>query len=118
MKRRYVAITLAAFLLLLIIPLFAGLTDGVKTVTAAGTAEPLAATSTECISVVVQALVDNTGNVFIGASTIEDGRGIELEPGDSLTFAGVNNRNLYDLVNIYVDAETNGEGVGYTCFAR
>ena len=62
------------------------LTQGSKAVAAAGTAEPLVSSSTKVRWVEIQAkkvAADNTGNVFLGDSTLEQGvkEGLELSPG-------------------------------------
>lgn len=118
MKRRlFSLVVMGAFSSLL---LFAGLKDGSKTVTAAGEAEALVASSAQCAWVVIQAMVDNTNNVFIGASTVADGRGMELEPGQSMYFPVIpqDRWHWYDLAAIYVDVETSGEGVTFFYFTR
>ncbi len=100
--------------------LFAGLVDGSKTVASAGQAVALSATSVRCAWVVVQAKPGNTGSIFIGASTIADGRGTELDPGDSQPFPLIpqDRWHWYDLAEIYVDSAVNGEGVTFTYFTR
>ena len=105
-------------LALLALPVFAALADGSKDVAEAATAEALSATSVKCIWLVVQAKVDNTNNVFLGASTIADGRGIEMEPGETFSFPMIRDRNWYDLSLVYVDVTTNGEGVTFFYITR
>lgn len=108
-----------ALLLLLTWSLFSAvITNGSKAVTAAGTAEALSATSVRVSWVTVQALVDNTTNVFVGAASVEDGLGVELAPGDSHHFPIMAPNEKYDLAEIYVDAATNGEGVSWVAGTR
>ena len=88
-----------------------GLGDGRKTVTAAATAEALAA-STPAIYVVVTALVGNTGIVVVGGSTVVAAaatrRGTPLSPGQSMGLP------VDDLADVYLDVTVSGEGVSYT----
>ena len=83
--------------------------DGSVTVAAAGTAQQLSATSTAAIWIDVQCAVDNTGNCFLGGSTIADGSGMELEPGQSYGFRYVPRGESYDSSLIWVDAATSGD---------
>lgn len=92
--------------------------QGSQVVTASGTRESLTADagggSVKCLQVEIQAKKvsgDNTGNVFVGDSDLVAGsaEGIELTPGDGLTLLG--HGKLFDLADIYVDADTNGDGV-------
>jgi len=72
----------------------------------AGTAVQLASNSIS--AGVLQAPSTNTGNVYIGASDVSSSIfGAELQPGQSVGFAGTNT-NL-----IYVDAATNGDDVAF-----
>lgn len=92
-----------------------------KTVALAGTAEALSATIIRTPGLVIQALVDNTGNVFVGDSTIADGRGVELSPGQTVEFSPGRRRSgseELDLADIYIDVAVNGEGVSYIYEAR
>ncbi len=82
-----------------------------KTVTTPSTAVAISDTDVICEGgAVLQAKkVDgnNTGNVFVGDSTLDQGvkEGIELAPGGSMS---IENLNLKDL---YIDADTAGDGV-------
>jgi len=62
--------------------------------------------------VVVQAKINNTNIVAIGASgvdaTIATGTGIILEPGDTFTL------NVDNLADVYVDSLVSGDGVRFT----
>lgn len=86
---------------------------GSKTVTAAGTAERLVSTTTRVSWWTVQALADNSGNVFVGTSAVEDGTGIELEPGKGHHFPVIAPNYKYDLYEWYVDSASNGDGVSW-----
>lgn len=80
-----------------------------KTVTAAGTAERLSASSIVCKWAVVTAEEDNTNVVTLGGSTVVGAlatrRGKPLFPAQDITLENV------DLKEVYLDAITNGEGV-------
>lgn len=84
---------------------------GVKTVTAAGTAEALAA-SRSVKWVIVQAQTDNTGVVAVGGSgvlgTVATGTGVALAAGESVTLP------TEDLSSIFIDATVNGDGARFT----
>ena len=79
------------------------------------TAEPLASDGTFARAVYLQArkaAADNTGNVFVGLSDLDQGTAelFELEPGDTFQLempAGCK----VDLNDIYVDADTADDGV-------
>ena len=87
---------------------------GVYVVTTAGTDVALVQVSTSAKLVVVQAQTDNTTGIAVGGTgvdaTIATGTGIILNPGDSITLP------ISDLINVYIDAITSGEGVRYTYF--
>lgn len=82
--------------------------DGNKDVTTAGSAEPLVASSTPFKNLDVQAKFANTGNIYIGGSTVSSSRGIALVPGSSRNYKNG------DLNDIYIDVDTNGEGVTFS----
>ena len=85
--------------------------DNRKTVTAAGTAETLAATSTTCKRIEITALPTNTDIVAVGGSTVDAAEGSErgkiLYPGDSITI------EINDVQKVYVDSRVNGEGISF-----
>ena len=91
-----------------------GIVSGRKTVTAAGTAEPLVAASTPCEKVDIQAELDNTGEIVVGGSGVIAAagtrKGIALRAGDSYTL------EIDDVTDIYIDATVNGEGVTFNYF--
>ena len=93
---------------LIIAPLPAGteIINGQKTVTAAGTAEVLATTTT-IRSVTIKALPGNTNNVYVGDSSVSSSNGFVLDAGESIDL------DLDNLATIYLDVDTNGEGVSY-----
>ena len=83
---------------------------GEKTVATAGTAEPLVATSQRVKSLVVIAKNANLNQVYLGgadvASTTNDG----LDAAESLTIEAV---GWLDLADIFLDVDTNGEGLNF-----
>jgi hypothetical protein len=81
---------------------------GQKTVTSAGTAEALVGSSAEVKQGVwIKALLGNTNNVYVGDSDVDSSNGYELDAGD-VVFLSVR-----DLANVYIDVDTNGEGVSF-----
>ncbi len=82
------------------------LASGSKTVAAAGTAEALA-TATTCVQVAIQALASNTGNVYVGGSSVAAGAGIALAATQSVVIP------IDNLSKVYLDVDNNGEGVSY-----
>jgi len=80
--------------------------NGQKTVTTAGTAEALAASSA-CLSVTIKALAANTNNVYVGTAAVDSTNGYVLQAGESISF------DIDNLADIYLDVDTNGEGVSY-----
>ena len=80
-----------------------------KTVTASGTAEALSS-SRRVKSVTVVAKTGNTGQVYVGGSDVAITTNDGLTPGDALE---VGSEEWLDLNDIYVDVDTNGEGVDF-----
>jgi hypothetical protein len=87
-----------------------------KTVASAGTAEPLVASKLLAVSFTIRALDGNTGKIFIGSSTSCDStNGMWLNAGEAneksprTTKYGIHQH--WDLANVYIDSEVNGEGV-------
>lgn len=83
-----------------------------KTVAAAGTAEALVTESssgdTWYRAVAIIAKVGNTGQVYIGGSDVASATNDGLDAGDTLALAPPGGLHLKD---IFVDADTTGEGV-------
>lgn len=86
------------------------LISGDKAVTAAGTAEALAA-SRRVRSVTIVAKDSNTGRVYVGGSDVDSSVNRGLQAGDALIHASAS--GWLDLADIYVDADVSGEGVDY-----
>jgi hypothetical protein len=84
--------------------------SGQKTVAAAGTAEALGTQSIQG-PLMIKALIGNTNNVYVGndgANDVTSSNGLELAGGDSIIFDFVGN-----LGSIWLDVDTNGEGVAW-----
>lgn len=63
-----------------------------------------------CKRVDITAKTGNTDTVWVGGSSISSGNGTPLESGDSYSL------EIDDLSNVYIFADTNGEGVTFTYF--
>lgn len=81
--------------------------DGSATVASAGTAVQLSTSEVKCRRVIVYANEGNTGNIFLGSSSVSSSRGAVLQQARSETL------NVRDLRDVYIDAATNGDGVTY-----
>ena len=83
--------------------------SGQKTVTTGGTAEKL---GSQIINgpLMIKALIANTNNIYVGnvSGDVADTNGLELAAGDAVVFDFVGN-----LASIWIDADTNGEGVSW-----
>lgn len=88
------------------------LTGGSKTVATAGTGEALGATLTTK-QIYIRAKSTNTGNVYVGDSSVDktSNKQVVLAANDSVTIS-ISNRST-----VYVDVDTNGEGVDYLCLS-
>lgn len=88
-----------------------GIVSNTKVVTTAGTAVKLVASTTPAKWVIVQSQTDNTSSIAVGDSTVlatvATGNGILLGPGESVTLP------VDDLVDVWIDALVNGEGVRF-----
>ena len=83
--------------------------SGQKTVTTAGTAVAMAASSAPVGgAVAVKALLTNTGTVYVGGSDVEAANGLPLAPGEVAILVYVG-----DLATLFVDSAVNGEGVAW-----
>lgn len=84
--------------------------SGQKVVAAAGTAEAL---GSQVINgpLMVKALLANTNNAYIGndgAGDVTSANGLELDAGEVVVFDFVG-----DLASLWLDVDTNGEGVSW-----
>ena len=83
------------------------LLSGEKTVTTSGTAEAIAAANVvEGLTIIAKA--GNTGQVYVGGSDVTTSTNDGLDAGDVLDLPGP-----LDLADIYLDVDTNGEGVDF-----
>lgn len=82
-------------------------THGQKTVAAAGTAEALGSSTALLSGVRIKALAANTGNIYVGGSSVSSSDGFVLAAGEEVFI------EIDDLATVYIDADTNGEGVSY-----
>jgi hypothetical protein len=84
--------------------------SGLKTITAAGTAEALG-TVQIAGPILVKALTTNTGLVYVGndgASDVSSSNGYPLAAGDQVIL-----EHVASLSNVYVDSAVNAEGVAW-----
>lgn len=86
------------------------LLTGEKTVAAAGTAEKLVAASQRVKAVTMTAKTGNIGQVYVGGSDVASTTNDGLDAGETLSIEAV---GWMDLANLYIDADTNGEGVDF-----
>ena len=80
-----------------------------KTVATAGTAVALSATQ-RVKSLTIRAKAGNTGQVYIGGSDVSSTTNDGLDAGESVSFEAV---NWLDMADVYIDVDTNGEGVDF-----
>ena len=91
------------------------ITSDRKSVTSAGTAEKLVASSTPCQYVEVSADLGNTNPVVVGGSDVvaasDSQKGIVLIPGNDPWRIDID-----DVSKLYVDAQTNGDSVTFNYY--
>ena len=83
--------------------------SGEAFVTTGGTAVALSA-SRRVRSVSIRAKAGNTGQVYVGGSDVDSTVNDGLDAGESISFDSV---GWMDLADIFIDADTNGEGVDF-----
>lgn len=92
------------------------------TVSSAGTAVPLSATSLLVYSVSVQSLRTNTGYQYIGDSTVTSSNGQEFGPSDVAEVEGPSSprggQEQFDLSEIYVNSSTSSAEFRITAWIR
>lgn len=86
------------------------LANGQKTVTLAGTAEVLGA-STAIQGVIIKANDANTGIIYVGDASVDSTNGYALRRNASVAF------DIDNLDDVYIDSSVNGEGVSYLTVA-
>lgn len=86
-----------------------------KTVAASGTAVKLTASAQRCHSVLIVPLSTNTGNVYVGDSTVNKTTSpqIVIPKGAPPVTIEVPVGYCIDLTQWYLDADVNGEGVAF-----
>jgi hypothetical protein len=62
--------------------------------------------------VILKAKTSNTGNIYVGNNLVSSSTGLILTAGESADFL-VSNANI-----LYLDADTNGEGITYLIEVR
>lgn len=105
--------------LALAIPPEASMRQGTQAIAAAGTAERLVDTSTLVDSVEIHARKNrttaNTGAVYIGFTNASGGQLRVLLAGEKVEYRAPAGKKI-DLMDIWVDAATNDDGVVYVAF--
>lgn len=88
----------------------AGPYSGQKNVTSAGTEVALASTQALTQGVWVKAKHANTNMIYVGINGVTSSTGYVLDAGESV-FVAIN-----DLATVFIDSDTNGEGVSFIGF--
>jgi hypothetical protein len=86
--------------------------SGEKAITTSGTAEALASSVDLYASIVIIAKTGNTNQVYVGGSDVSTSTNDGLDAGDALEIKPARAHGL-DLAQIYLDVDTNGEGVDF-----
>lgn len=81
--------------------------NGAKTVASAGTAVALAAATT-ISKVIIRANEGNSGKIYVGGSSVSSTSGAWLLPTESMEL------EIDDLAEVYIDADSDGDGVQFT----
>lgn len=76
-------------------------------VTTAGTAVSLGSSQSLNDGVVIKANEANTGNIYVGDSSVSSSNGLVLEAGESV-MVGID-----DVSKVYIDSDNDGEGITY-----
>ena len=86
-----------------------------KAVTTAGTAVPLLEATDKFLWpwIKIKADKDNTNQIYVGGSGVDSSTNGGLDATDELVFFS---RYGFDLTDIYIDSDTNGEGVDFWCW--
>ena len=80
--------------------------SGQKNVTTAGTQVALGATQVYKELTII-AKSTNTGNIYVGDSTVDSTTGVILPAGGFITL------HFVDIVGVYIDSDVNGDGVSF-----
>jgi len=81
---------------------------GQTAVTTAGTAELLVAMGERACMITIKAFSTNTGNIYIGPSTVDSATGFILAAGEEVTIVVEAGHT-----DIYIDSDVSYEGVSY-----
>jgi len=84
--------------------------NGSKDVATAGSSEALAA-STSIKSVTIRAKSSNTGLIYVGSSSVSSSNGFQLSADETVSL------DLDNLSKIYLDCDSDGDGVTYIYLA-
>ncbi len=88
------------------------LTAKEKTVTTAGTAEPLLVEAeTRVTSLVITGKLGNTGQVYVDDYQVSSSTNDGLDAGESISMK--TEEGWFDLAHIFIDVDTSGEGVDF-----
>jgi hypothetical protein len=104
-------------------PLIEVVTDQ-RAVTLAGTPEQIyEGIPLEVVVINIRAEADNTGNIYITTNTNRDSASSEgdiLQPGENIEYdvRELGFDAFLDLSQIWIDADTSGDGVSYSAFKR
>lgn len=95
--------------------------SGAGVVTTAGTAVRLASESVPCTQIKIKAGkasgATNTGVVYVGGSSVSATTGYPLTTGQTLEIGPVETDSL-NLMDVWIDAATNADGVLYLYVVR
>ena len=90
---------------------YKNLDHGQQSVSSAGTAEALSTSSDLSVGsgaeVAIRANDDNTGSIYVGGSDVDSSNGFVLSAGESVAL------QVADVSDVYIDADTTGEGVSW-----
>ena len=92
-----------------------------KTVTTAGTRERLTERDISVPAVLIQAISTNTNDVYVGNDTVSNSQGIEIDARDAVYISAKDlgwAEEKISLREMWIDADTNGEGVNVMYLER
>jgi len=92
------------------------------TVTTAGTRVQVTSSFIQATTVVIQAKRANTGKIYVGDSSVSSTRGLQLEPGESVSISidpsGIRGPDELIMSDLYLDSSVSGEGAKVSYIAR
>jgi hypothetical protein len=101
--------------------------NGTKSVTTHGNPVALSATSIHAVWIQIRSKTDNAGNIYFGGpagtfngqvnGAVSATNAAYIGAGEAMLFPPCSDINFYDLSTIYIDSDTDGEGVVFT-YAR